>query len=186
MEDGATVALKLWSTANQREARSTWLATHFAVQAAAANLPGATAAVHILWVGDKKIRGMRTRSKRCIYDRYILSILSHIPCTNRSWHSRCHSTTQCFLHQQRRHPWLFVFNSSQKREGKESFCETSGTRQSSDAGVANVFERTKVALNKWYRYRQCIFQIVQTQNRGWKWHVSVGTICAWQEVSHLK
>ena len=48
MEDGATVALKLWSTANQREARSTWLATHFAVQAAAANLPGATAAVHIL------------------------------------------------------------------------------------------------------------------------------------------
>jgi hypothetical protein len=55
IKDGAAVAFKLWSTANQWETRSTWLAAHFTIQAAAANLPGATTRVDILQVGDSKI-----------------------------------------------------------------------------------------------------------------------------------
>ena len=54
IEDGTAIALKLWSTANKWQARSTWLAAHLTVQAAAANLSRATTAVHILQVGESR------------------------------------------------------------------------------------------------------------------------------------
>jgi hypothetical protein len=54
IEDGTAIALKLWSTANKWQARSTWLAAHFTVQAAAANLSGTTTAIHILQIGENR------------------------------------------------------------------------------------------------------------------------------------
>jgi hypothetical protein len=49
IDDGAAVALKLWSTADEWETWSTRLAAYFAVKAAQANLSGATNAVSVLY-----------------------------------------------------------------------------------------------------------------------------------------
>jgi hypothetical protein len=56
IHDGASIALNLWSTANEWKTRGAWLAAHLAVEAAKTNLSGATGTVHILYDEKSRIR----------------------------------------------------------------------------------------------------------------------------------